>query len=68
MKATSLLIWLGVIVLVGGLFANVDALMSFHPLASPDIGVWIQEILSPLWQGGVLFALAKILEAFEHKN
>ncbi len=66
MIISKILFYLGLGIGVIGFFGNVVAVIAMlkTPLGGgPGITFAVNSLLGPLWQGGVLVAVAKILEA-----
>ncbi len=64
MKAEKFLIWLGLLIMVVGVIINVYAVAHAagqHVTGYDNSGLFIA-VLGPIWQGGMVFGIGKILE------
>ena len=70
MKTARFAFWLGIAVIIVGVLANGSMLIrvfSQNVLRS-NANVYVISMLGPIWQGGILIALSKIIEKLYHKG
>jgi hypothetical protein len=68
---SKFLFWLGIVIMVVGVIVNTYT--TIHVVAIRAVGdnigaSFIMSIVSPLWQGGILIGIAKILEKLQLKT
>lgn len=69
-RTAKVLFWLGVVIVVVGVCANLYSLIRIINLHAVgyNVGAFIISIISPLWQGGLLIGVARIIEILSAKR
>lgn len=70
LKASQFLIWLGIVVLIVEVVANLYNVIHLNAVHATgmNIGSTITVLFSSLFQGGLLIGVGKILEAIQSKK
>jgi hypothetical protein len=69
-RTAKALFWLGIVIMVVGVITNVYTLIhtiDVHAVGY-NAGAFVISIFSPLWQGGLLIGVAKIIEILSYKH
>jgi hypothetical protein len=70
MKTVKFLFWLGIIIMVVGIIGNGYTFIRAigeHGGVVYNTGAFVVSLLSPVWQGGILVGIAKIIEKLFEK-
>lgn len=70
MKTARFVFWLGIVVMIVGVVANGSMLIQdfSQNFLRGNTNVYVISVLGPIWQGGILIALSKIIERLYHKG
>ncbi len=69
-KTAKILFWLGIVIMIVGVCGNVYTLVhtiDMHAVGY-NVGAFVISIFSPLWQGGLLIGVAKIIKILSSKR
>jgi hypothetical protein len=69
-KTAKFLFWLGVVIMVVGVLGHIYSLIPVvrEGTVGYNAGAFAFSIVSPLWEGGLLIGVAKILEKLHSKT
>ena len=70
MKTARFVFWLGIVVMIVGVVGNGSMLLQVfnENVLRSNTNVYVISVLGPIWQGGVLIALSKIIERLDYKG